>query len=238
MSLLIYADFTDLPCYLASRRVDALRATGVEVDWRAVETDPAAPARGRPADLEDVADLLLPGETLPYRPTGSVPNTRAAVSAYAEGVGAGVGDDIRRILFTARWQEGADIGNPEMLRTRLAGAILRGSSTSWPLQEAGYAVSVSGGPITSAAWRRIRDWRDEWTRLGTGAALTLVADDGLPVTGTTALRRLEKELLAADADPEPVLPDPTRYPTSRDRPDRQWVAEIGGYWSHAWKRAA
>jgi len=42
MGLIVYSDFSCPECYLASRRVDALRAAGVEVDWRAVEHDQEA----------------------------------------------------------------------------------------------------------------------------------------------------------------------------------------------------
>jgi hypothetical protein len=90
-----------------------------------------------------------------------VANTQAAVSAYAEAYGAGVADDVRRLLFALYWEDGVDIGNPNALRTPLAAPILRGSSLSDRLRRFGYAVSVARGPITTSAWRRIRAWRSE-----------------------------------------------------------------------------
>lgn len=244
MRLVAYADFGCPWCYVASRRVDALAAAGVEVDWRAVEADPRLPVSGRRLDpderiavkqeLSTVAALLLPGEELPWALPSLVPKTEAAVSGYAEAYGAGVGADVRRLLFTAYWVDGVNIGDPEVLRTRLAGPILRGHSTAHPLCESGYAVSVSRGPITTSAWRRIRTWRDEWTRLGTGAVPTLVEDGEAPVTGEAALRRLEKEIIRVGAEVSLDLPDPARYPAVRVRPSKEWVSRVGGLWAHAW----
>lgn len=243
MTLIVYADFTAPASYLASRRVDALIAAGVAVDWRAVEQHPRIPATGRPLRPDDQAEierqmasltgLLLPGEELPWTPPRLVPKTEAAISGYAEAYEAGVGDDVRRLLYTAYWRNGANIGSPEVLRRLLTGPILRGRSTSEPLRQSGYAVAVSGGPITTAAWRRIWAWREEWTRLGTSALPALVEDGGQPVTGEEVLRRLEKEILRHEAALDPDLPDPGRYPAML-RPDKAWVSQVGGRWAHTW----
>lgn len=73
MSLVVYADFTAPECYLA--REDQL-------DTRFAGLTP----------------LLLPGEVLPWSRPRMLPKTEAAVSGYAEAYGAGVRDDVRRIL--------------------------------------------------------------------------------------------------------------------------------------------
>ncbi len=71
MSISIYGDFSRPCCFLASRRVDALRARGVRVDRRAVERCPQLPLAGvRPAgaddrlaaELADATALLVAGE--------------------------------------------------------------------------------------------------------------------------------------------------------------------------------
>jgi hypothetical protein len=224
--MVLYGDFSCPYSYLASRRIDALAAVGVHVDWRAVEHDPHLLPTGRRLDQDDhlrlkrelseVTDLLLPGELLPWELPGLIPNTEAAVVGYAEAYGAGVADDVRRLLFAAYWVDGADIGHPEVLRARLAGPILRGRSTSDPLRESGYAVSASRGPITTSAWLRIRAWRDGWTRLGTKAVPTLV-ENGRPVVGAGALHRLADLISERRAPIDPDLPDPARYPTPRPR---------------------
>lgn len=244
MSVIVYADFASPECYLASRRVDSLAAAGVPVDWRAVEEHPRQPVTGRPLDLDGQAEveqrmaalaaLLRPGEELPWTRPRLVPRTEAAVSGYAEAYGAGVADEVRRLLYAAYWVEGADIGSSEVLRRRLAGPILRGRSPSWPLREFGYAVAVSGGPITTGAWDRIHTWRDEWARLGTTALPTLVEDGGRPVTGEAALRHLGRTILRSGAVLDPDLPDPARYPPVSLRPPQTWVTRVGGPWARAW----
>ena len=248
MSLVVYADFGSPACYLASWRTDALTAAGVPVDWRAVETDPRLPVGGRRVDkvdgdrlereLQSLASLVLPGEEVPQSLPGFRPNTRGAVSGYAEAYGAGVADDVRRLLFDAYWMRGADIGSAEILRRLLAGPILRGTSSSVPLSEFGYAVSPSRGPITTAAWRLIRDWSRQGAALGAWPLPLLVVDGRQPVSGETALRRLEKEILRAGAAASPVLPDPRRFPAVDDPPSLPWVSEVGGRWRHAWQASA
>ena len=248
MALVVYADFGSPACYLAGRRVDALVAAGVPVDWRAVESDPRLPVVGRgmevaardalERELGSLESLLLPGEELPRSLPGFRPNTRAAVAGYAEAYGAGAADDVRHLLFDAYWMRGADIGSPDTLRRLLAGPLLRGSSTSVPVSEFGYAVSPSRGPITTGAWQRIRDWSAERGALGTRPLPLLVVDGWQPVSGETALRRLEKEIMRVEAAVDPVLPDPGRYPAVGDPPSLPWISEIGGRWRHAWKVGA
>jgi hypothetical protein len=77
--------------------------------------------------LGDARALLRPGEQLPAAVPALLPKTRAAVSAYAEACGAEVRDEIRRLLFSAYWEGGVDIGNPLVLHTLLAGAFMRGT---------------------------------------------------------------------------------------------------------------
>ena len=161
MNLVVYADFTSPECYLANRRVDALGAAGVVVEWRAVEGAPLLPVAGRRLAAEEQSAfaerfraldrLLLPEETLPWSMPTIVPKTQAAVSAYAEADAGGVGDDVRRLLFELYWLSGREIGSPTVLRTPLTGPMLRARSQAAPLRESGYAVNVDRGPITTAA---------------------------------------------------------------------------------------
>lgn len=244
MTLIVYADFTSPECYLASSRVDALRAAGVEVDWRAVEHQPNLPVPGRGLSSVEqdrlaerfaaVTDVLLARERLPWAMPTVVPKTEAAVSAYAESYGSGVADDVRRLLFRLYWSQGADIGSPTVLRTPLAGPILRGSSDADPLRESGYAVSVDRGPITTGAFRRIRRWRAEWQELGF-PELPVVLTGGATLSGLDVLRCLGKQITDAHADPAPGLEDPRRYPLVSGRPQAAWVSEIGGRWRNAYR---
>jgi len=241
MSLVVYADFSCPYCYLASRRVDALCAGGVAVDWRAVEHKPLMLVGGQRLGAAEQDELtkefveltggLLPGEQLPWAMPGITPKTEAAVSAYAEAYGAGVADDVRRLLFALYWVEGADIGNPNVLRTPLAGPILRGNSTADPLRESGYAVSVDRGPVTTDAYRRIRAWRTEWTQLGSQSLLVLL-DCAVTLTGFDAVHRLAKEIAYVGAPPNPDLGNPRRYPEISVHPQAAWVSQIGRPWAY------
>jgi hypothetical protein len=244
VSLTVYADFSCADCYLATRRVDALAAAGVEIDWRAVEIERDLPVAGRrltaaeqaarAARLHTLRGQLLTGEALPDEAPALLPRTEAAVSAYAEAYVAGVAADVRRTLFDLYWATGADIGSPNVLRAPLTGAFLRGRPADAPLQPSGIAVSVDRGPVTSAAYRLLRAWRAEWQSLGS-PALPVVLVDGATLSGADAVRRLAKEIAYRSAPPLPVVPEPSRYPQMWVRPARTWVSWVGGPWRYAYR---
>jgi len=185
-------------CYLASRRTDRLAGTPITIGWQMVAPRLRLPAAGRPggagrevlqAELDAARELLLPGEQLPSRAPVVLPTTAPAVAGYAEAVGAGVADAVRGLLFDAYWLHGADIANPEVLRRLLAAPIRRGHSTAWPLRDSGYAVTLAGGPVTTQAYYRIRDWQDSWRQLRAGT-LPVLTEAGSTLTGAQALSRL------------------------------------------------
>ena len=248
-ALLVYGDFGCAMCYLASQRVDELTRAGVAVEWRAVEHRPELPVTGlRPdVDTRSAADRALaharalgrPGERLPVAGPALVPKTEAAVSAYAEGCGAEVGDEIRRLLFTAYWVDGMDIGNPEVLLTLLGGTFMRGKAISEPIREWGFAVAVTRGPITSRAWRLIRDWNQEWQALGR-PELPSLWDATRIQSGERALGQLADEVSQApmpgDAPdgggPRVNVVSGWRPPTTV-HPPASWVSQVGDPWARA-----
>ena len=244
MSVIVYGDFTCPGCYLASRRADALTAAGVPIDFRVVEHRPDVSVTGmRLSDgdrrvlterFEALQSLLLPDERLPWSMPPITAKSQASVSAYAEAYGSPVADEVRRLLFDLYWREGADIGNPNVLRTPLAGPMLRSGSDSDPAWQVGYAVSMTGGPITVDAYQRIRSWRTEWQDLES-PSLPLLLVDGATVHGIEALRRLGKEIAYVGADPVPILDDPLRYPPVDVRPSRSWVSQIGNRWRDVYR---
>jgi len=247
--LVIYGDFSCPMCYLASQRVDELTNAGIAVQWRAVEHRPDLPVGGLRHDVDtlsaverslgDARALLRPREQLPATVPALVPKTEAAVSAYGEACGAEVKDEIRRLLFSAYWEGGMDIGNPTVLYTLLAGAFMRGKATSDPIRESGYAVAITGGPITGQAWRLIRTWRQEWKALGAPELPSLW--DGTRVeSGERAVRQLAVEVSQA---PEPdgtlegagtraMVGSRWRPPTTVC-PPASWVSQVGDPWRRA-----
>lgn len=246
MGIIVYADFSSPECYVASRRADALAGVA-RVDWRAIESRPALPVGGVPVSGEDRKALtsrfatlekaLLAGEGLSWSVPALIPKTEAAVSAWAELCGSPVAAEVRRLLFELYWLDGADIGNPNVLRTPLTGPVLRAGADADPLREAGYAVAVNRGPITAGAYRRIRRWHEEWHALGS-PELPVALVDGATLTGLDAVRRLGKEVVARGVPVDPAPEEPRRYPAVDGRPPRTWVSEIGGRWSNLYRPVA
>lgn len=247
MTIVVYGDFTCPYSYLASCRTDVLIEAGALVEWRAVEHRPGLPVTGRPLDPparaaleEEVAEirgLCLDGEELPLALPHLQPRTEAAAAGLAEAVGVGMEDDVRRLLFSAYWVHGTNIGDPEVLRGLLVGPILRGHGGADPLHESGYAVSVSGGPITTSAYRRIQDWRWGWAQSGSATTPTVVAD-GRVIVGVDALHHLGERVrhlgrVGAQrrhhgAEPVADLASPSVCPQA------QWVSTVGGPWSRSY----
>ncbi len=233
--LLVYGDFTCPGCFLASSRIDALKAVGVDIEWRAVEVHPDLPVMGVPLEgaasaavdqaRSAVAGRLLSGELLSWKKPALRPHTQAAVAAFAEADGAGVADDVRRLLIGAYWTRGANIGDPEVLRRLIAGAIMRGHSTSDPLQRFGYAVSLSRGPITTGAYRRIRNWQAQWKDLEAPDDVALMEPQGVS-SGLDALDRLAALIKERGAPLSPSWADPGRYPAVRVDPPQGWSPGI------------
>lgn len=205
--LTVWGDFTCPWSHLAWLRTERLADDGIEVDWRTVEHDPwhhlapgeqAARRQALHDELPEVATHLLPGEPMPHALPGSVPFTGAATSGYAEAYVAGVARAARRSLFEAFWHSGADLGNPRTVRGLIGEAIMAGHSPSEPVARWGYAVDVSGGPVSSQAWHLVRDWRGQWQALG-GTVPSLVVD-GRALIGVEAVDWLGQRLQARGLD--------------------------------------
>lgn len=198
----VYADFTSAECYLASVRTDRLIEAGNRApDWRAVEHRPRLPLSGvrlngaahaiRGKELATARQLLEPGEVFEARNPGFLPNTRAAIAAYAAAHVVGIADLARRLLFDAYWVRGADIGDPEVLRRLLATEVERARTSTDPLLHSGYVVTSELSPVRDIAHLRIRDWQQAWLSLGTPVELTVV-DPHTTECGSSALQRFTR----------------------------------------------
>lgn len=204
----VYGSFTCPWSYLASQRTD-LWPRAARPSWRMLDTE-AAPgahlaAAGRrldagsaaatAADLERVRALLLPGEHLPAQSPSFVPHTGPAVVGYAEAVVAGVADQVRRLLFDAYWEQGLDIGVPEVLRRLLEAPLRAGTSQVRAVHDHGYAVTLTGGPLTGEAHRLLTTWHRAAPSSGSG---------GLPaLTGHSVTPRGAAALYALASGPPP-----------------------------------
>jgi hypothetical protein len=204
---------------LDGRHPTVAEGAGEEFELRAVQHDPARP--GRPdlrskafehlhQEMGRVVAQLLPGEELPYELRGFVPHTKAAVSGYAEAYGAGVPDVAAPLLFEAFWRNGLDVDDPRCVRTLLVDAIRGGGSPSDPLRRWGHAVDVTGGPMTTLAWRVVRAWRHQWQSLDKEVVPVLLLPDGTLRYGVDAVECLGRRVAASGIDPATQLswPDP------------------------------
>lgn len=232
----VYGDFNCPYSYLASRRVDALQRLGhVGVEWRAVEHDPHLSFTGTPSgpdtamwerELAEVAALAGPGERPPATIPPVISNTRAAVAAYAEAVSDGVQDAVRRALFDAIWAHGRHLGGAHAVRSIVAevmwprtaiGEHMIAPDLPMPVDERpgpggsfrlfGATVSPDGGPLTTAGYRRIQDWRHHWRALPDQVVPTAVCTDAAGgrtvLPGVAALTHLGR-LLDEDARLAPL----------------------------------
>lgn len=236
MTLTVSGDFTDPLSWIASRRVDALLLAGCDVEWRAVRGRPSLTVTATPLGPDGEAQFTaatewlqqegLPGEPLLGSAPRIAPCSAPPVSAFAEGVAAGIPDHVRHRLFEHYWVEHQDIGNPDVLRRLLTVAFLHARSASDVVAEYGYAVAISGGPITTPAWLLVRDWQDDVAR-HPGTTLPLLTDGETTTNGYAALARLGELVTAAGADfshewstPLPEMPIAARR-LSIERPGRR-----------------
>ena len=244
MKVIVYGDFNCPFSYLASQRADQLGARGtVRVDWRAVEHDRGLAVTGTRAgaqraawasELADVAALALPGEDAPAAPPPVVSNTGAAVAAYAEAITDGIADELRRMLFRAIWVEGRHISSayevrrlvtglmwpPEDIRDRLASPdipslLQRDPDLTRIARRSGGTIAPDGGPLTTAGWRRIRQWRDCWLALPSRTIPAAIGPDGILRSGMDGLRYLANLAVAGGV---PGVPAHAQAEPGQDRP--------------------
>ena len=211
----IYGDFNCPYCYLASQRADLIIGLGLAaIDWRAVEHDPRLAVTGTRSDagqaawdqeLAEVAAVALPGEQAPPAAPPVLSNTQAAVAAYAEAVSDGVQDELRRRLFHAIWVGRRHLSSAYEVR-RLITAVMcppelvvdpRDSELPRPLdhdpdltrimRRSGGTIAPDGGPVSTAGFRRIRQWRQDWLALPGQVIPAVITPDGTILAGTSAL---------------------------------------------------
>lgn len=241
--VVVYGDFNCPWSRLAAQRAARLQSAGHRIDWRAVEHDHGCASRKRLAvgslgdEIDQVRALLLPEERLALAVAGFLPCTSAAVAAYAEGYGAGVAAAVRQLLFDAYWVDAVDIGDARVLRSLLVEVVRGGSSSSETLRDWGYAVDVTGGPITATGHELVARWKAEWSAIGAGAVPVVVVDGGTPLVGQDAVRGLG-DLIERDAPVvvPPAGPEPGLRPS--DLPDLSWTTQHGSRWTRSYQDAA
>ena len=245
MRLIIYGDFNCPYSYLASQRADQLARAGTALaEWRPVEHDLRLAVTGTRSEadravwegeLAEVAALALPGEHAPQAPPPVVSNTGAAVAAYAEAVSDGIADELRRRLFGAIWTEHRHISTafevrrlvtglmwpPEDITDRLASPDIpsllnRDPDLACIVRRSGGTIALDGGPLTTAGWRRIHYWRDEWLAMPSQVIPAVIGPDGILRSGADGLR-----YLGDLSGPEVAVAGLRARPTAEPGQDRQ-----------------
>lgn len=247
--IVIYGDFSCPWSYLAARRAAVLAAAGVSVDFRAVQHDPRGARRLADrstrfaclrTEMDHVVAQLLPGEELPYALAGFVPHTEAAVSGYGEAYAAGAGARVRDLLFEAFWMHALDLGDAHVVRTLLVDAVRSGSSPRGVIHEWGYAVDVTGGPVTTRAWRLVSGWAAEWRATGTEVVPVVIVGASAPLFGVDAVERLGAELLRRGLEScrPPTVPERAPGPyRDGDLASLSWVSQLGSRWMRDYQLA-
>lgn len=213
--IIIYGDFNCPYSCLASQRADLIIRLGLAgIDWRAVEHDPCLALTGTRSDadqaawdqeLTDVAAVALPGEQVPQAAPPVLTNTQAAVAAYAEAVSDGVQDELRRRLFHAIWVGRRHLSSayevPRLITAVMCPPVLvvdpRDSELPRPLdhdtnltrimRRSGGTIAPDGGPVSTAGFRRIRQWRQEWLALPEQVIPAVIIPDGSVLAGASGL---------------------------------------------------
>lgn len=200
-------------------------------------------------DLAEAACLALPDEWLPASLPAVISNTRAAVSAYAEAITDGVQDRLRLRLFEAIWAQGRNMSSAQevqrvitdllwpadpvylhLISPDLPTPVLHDPDPMRIVRREGGTVTQDGGPLTTAAYDRARQWRQEWLALSQSAlsqsALpepavpAVIGPDGTVHAGPDGLRCLAAIVVRTPLAgvPLPGWPPPATSPSARPRP--------------------
>lgn len=214
---LLLADLTSPWAYLAHLRLD-LEASANEGEgedhpttgpvWWAVESTTTIPLSGLRTEgperdrlreeLAAVRDLALDDEEIPDDVPAVLPHPRPVAAAYAEAVTLGRGPQALDLLLRAYWQDGLDVGDPEVLRRLMPRVLVDDLApcTGDPRREWGYVVSPAREPLSDAAFRLMGRWQQRWVDLGRPGPLALV-DGRRTRTGADVLGGTTEQQLAA-----------------------------------------
>lgn len=233
----LYGDFTCPATYLAFRRAALLAAADVRIEFGAVEQWPVIAGQPDPrpepsvlqGQLAELSELLLEGEQLPAQVVAAIPVTRAAVTAYAEAVGADVGWQVATRLFQAFWVGEADISQPDFLRSRFVDIFRHSRTDSEILSRWGHAVGRAGEAVTSRGWQLQQEWAQRVAELNAPELPILLVDEELLV-GTAAINRLGEELTRLELPFTQPLVGMMSSVQLRELPSKNWTTMFGGRW--------
>jgi hypothetical protein len=154
-------------------------------------------------------DFICPYSYLASQRADRLRRAGMAVPAYAEAVSDGIADELRGSLFRAIWARGLNWSSPheahslvtglmwprEDVAVRLASPdfpslLLRDTDMTRIVRRSGGTIALNGVPLTTAGWRRVRQWRGEWLALPSQVIPAVIGSDHIARRGVEGLRYL------------------------------------------------
>lgn len=115
--LVVWSDYACPYAYLGFRRLRAARPSEEGVEWRPYELHPEIPPRGveRPHGRFRRLGALAAADGARLNPSERVWNSRPALLAAEFAREVGLHPVVHERLFVAAWEEGLDLGRPDVL---------------------------------------------------------------------------------------------------------------------------
>ncbi len=122
MKIIAWSDYACPFAYIGFKRLLKARPLSADVEWRAYELHPEIPLGGfeRPRGKHGFLKALASEDELTLRASDRVWSSRAALLAAEVARSQGKHAELHERLFSAAWEEGLDLGRPDVLKTLLS----------------------------------------------------------------------------------------------------------------------
>ena len=158
--LTVWSDYACPFAFLGHLRLRTARPDGAGVEWRPFELHPEIPFGGvaRPRGGGRRLRALVEAEGVTLRASARVWNSRPALQAAEIARGEGRFEALHARLFAGAWEEGLDLGRPEVLRDLVAEVGLDAAAVIEAVRagagvdaivssiEAAFALGITGTP--------------------------------------------------------------------------------------------